>query len=105
MNRDRDLNEKCVVTVVRAGKQLVLRRGPLWLIFFVAALVPVFASSVEIGTVTVSRSCNPAGVQLCTGTVAVLNEMQGLLMVNISFAVGSSSYSDIPPQVIIPHEA
>jgi hypothetical protein len=105
MNGDSRLNRECVDTVVRACKQLVLRRGPLSLILFVAALVPAFASSVEIGTVRVSRSCNPAGVQLCTGTVAVLNEMDSLLMVNISFNVGSSSYSDIPPQVLIPHEA
>lgn len=105
MNRDSCLRGECVDTVRRAYKRLVLRKGPLWLILFVAALVPAFASNVEIGTMTVTRSCNPAGVQLCTGTVAVLNEMDSLLMVNISFAVGSNSYSSVPAQLILPHEA
>jgi hypothetical protein len=75
------------------------------LILFVAALVPAFASNVEIGTMTVTRSCNPAGVQLCTGSVAVLNEMENFLMVNISFTVGSNSYSEVPPQIIFAQEA
>ncbi len=105
MNRYGCLSVEHVDTVGRAYKRFVLRRGPLWLILFVAALVPAFASSVEIGTMTVARSCNPAGVQLCTGTVTVLNEMDNFLMVNISFTVDSSSYSSVPAQIILPNEA
>jgi hypothetical protein len=75
------------------------------LTLFVAAIVPAFAANVEIGTATVERSCNPAGVQLCTGSVVVLNEMENFLMVNISFNVGSDSYSDAPPQIIFAQEA
>ena len=105
MNRDSCLKAERVHTVVRTCKQLVLRKGPLSLILFVAALVPAFASSVEIGTVTVSRSCNPAGVQLCTGSVEVLNEMENFNLVNLSFDVGSNAYSDVPPQIIFAKEA
>jgi hypothetical protein len=105
MNRYGCLSVEHVDTVGRAYKRFVLRRGLLWLILFVAALVPAFASSVEIGTMTVARSCNPAGVQLCTGTVTVLNEMDNFLMVNISFTVDSSSYSSVPAQIILPNEA
>jgi hypothetical protein len=105
MNGDSCLNVERVDTVRRIYQRLVLRKGPLWLILFVAALAPAFASNVEIGTMTVARSCNPDGVQLCTGTVTVLNEMEDFLMVNISFTVGSSSFSTVPAQVIFPNEA
>jgi hypothetical protein len=103
--RESGLNGKHVDTVVRLCQQLVLRRVPIWLTLFAAALVPAFASNVEIGTVTVSRFCNPAGVQLCTGSVVVLNEMDNFLMVNLFFNVGSNAYNSSPSQIILPHEA
>jgi MYXO-CTERM domain-containing protein len=104
MNRNSRFNGTRMDNVVCACRQL-LRRGPIWLTLFAAAVVPVFASNIEIGTVTVNRSCNPAGVQLCTGTVVVLNEMQNFGMVNLSFNVGSNSFSDVPPQSLLANEA
>jgi hypothetical protein len=104
MNRNSRFNGKCMDSVVDARGQL-LRRGPIWLTLFAAAVVPVFASNVEIGTVTVNRTCNPAGVQLCTGTVVVFNEMENFLMVNLAFDVGSNAFSSVPAQTILSGEA
>jgi hypothetical protein len=104
MIRNSRSNGKRMDTVEHACRQL-LRRGPIWLALFAAAIVPVFASNVEIGTVTVNRSCNPAGVQLCTGTVVVFNEMENFLMVNLAFNVGSDTFSSVPAQIISSEEA
>ena len=88
-----------------ASKRLVLWTVTRWLILFVGALVPAFASNIEIGSMAVTRTCNSAGVQLCSGTVVVFNEMENFLMVNVSFNVGANSFSSIPPQTIFEREA